>query len=191
MYDKGNNLRIEVTINNPKDFKILKKKETIINHERIETEKVWVPMGKSIANLYRYIEISKNITKRYLDALPEINTNKVPISEIKEISTSIIVDDKKYKGFNILNSDTLILLSIISSADYLINGFSNKQIRSRYFDIEITKKEINKMTRLLAKLRAHGIIKKVARKNKYYLTTKGRKITNSILVYTRKELLQN
>ena len=59
MYDKGNNLRIEVTINNPKDFKILKEKETIINHERIETKKVWVPMGKSIANLYRYIEISK------------------------------------------------------------------------------------------------------------------------------------
>ena len=82
-------------------------------------------------------------------------------------------------------------MSIISSGDYLINGFSNKQIRSRYFDIEITKKEINKMTRLLAKLRAHGIIKKVSRKNKYYLTTKGRKITNSILVYTRKELLQN
>lgn len=24
MYDKGNNLRIEVTINNPKDFKVLK-----------------------------------------------------------------------------------------------------------------------------------------------------------------------
>ena len=89
------------------------------------------------------------------------------------------------------SANTLILLSIISSGDYLINGFSNKQIRSRYFDIEITKKEINKMTRLLAKLRAHGIIKKVARKNKYYLTTKGRKITNSILVYTRKELLQN
>lgn len=30
------------------------------------------------------------------------------------------------------------------------------------------------------------IIKKVARKNKYYLTTNGRKIINSILIYTRK-----
>ena len=55
--------------------------------------------------------------------------------------------------------------------------------------VEITKKEINKLTRLLAKLKAHGIIKKVARKNKYYLTTNGRKITNSILIYTRKTLL--
>ena len=24
MYDKGNNIRIEVTINNPKDFKVMK-----------------------------------------------------------------------------------------------------------------------------------------------------------------------
>ena len=31
MYDKGNNLRIEVTINNPRDFKILKEK--LINHK--------------------------------------------------------------------------------------------------------------------------------------------------------------
>ncbi len=189
MYDKGNNLRIEVTINNPKDFKVLKEKEKIIEHQSIEKEKVWVPMGKSIANLYRYVEISKNITKRYIEALPEINTDEVPISEIEKISSSVAVGDKKYTGFNILQKDTLKLLSIISSGEYIINGFSNKNIRGKYFEIEITKKEINKLTRLLAKLKAHGIIKKVARKNKYYLTTNGRKITNSILIYTRKTLL--
>lgn len=189
MYDKGNNLRIEVTINNPKDFKILKEKEKIIDHQEIVSEKVWVPMGKSIANLYRYVEISKSITKRYIEALPEIDTNKVPISEIEKISSPVIVNDIKYTGFNILSKDTLKLLSVISSGEYLINGFSNKSIRNKYFDIEITKKEINKLTRILAKLKAHGIIKKVARKNKYYLTTNGRNITNSILIYTRKTLL--
>ncbi len=189
MYDKGNNLRIEVTINNPKDFKVLKEKEKIIEHKSIEKEKVWVPMGKSIANLYRYVEISKSITKRYIEALPEINTDEVPIREIEKISSSVTVNDRKYTGFNILQKDTLKLLSIISSGEYLINGFSNKNIRKKYFEMEITKKEINKLTRLLSKLKAHGIIKKVARKNKYYLTTNGRKIINSILIYTRKTLL--
>ncbi len=189
MYDKGNNLRIEVTINNPKDFKVLKEKEKIIEHKSIEKVKVWVSMGKSIANLYRYVEISKSITKRYIEALPEVNTDEVPIYEIQKVSSSIIINDKKYTGFNILQKDTLKLLSIISSGEYLINGFSNKNIRNKYFEIEISKKEINKLTRLLAKLKAHGIIKKVARKNKYYLTTNGRKITNSILIYTRKTLL--
>ncbi len=188
MYDKGNNLRIEVTINNPKDFKVLKTKENDETGEVIET-KEWVPMGKSISNLYRYVEISKSITKRYIEALPEINRDEVPISEIEKVSSSIIVNDRKYTGFNILQRDTLKLLSIISSGEYLINGFSNKNIRNKYFETEITKKEINKLTRLLEKLKAHGIIKKVARKNKYYLTTNGRKITNSILIYTRKTLL--
>lgn len=188
MYDKGNNLRIEVTINNPKDFKVLKTKENDETGEVIET-KEWIPMGKSIANLYRYVEISKSITKRYIEALPKINIDEVPISEIEKVSSSIIVNDRKYTGFNILQKDTLKLLSIISSGEYLINGFSNKNIRSKYFEVEITKKEINKLTRLLSKLKAHGIIKKVARKNKYYLTTKGRNITNSILIYTRKTLL--
>ncbi len=146
-------------------------------------------MGKSIANLYRYVEISKSITKRYIEALPEIDMDKVPINEIKSVSSSIIVNDRRYTGFNILSEETLKLFKIISSGEYLINGFSNKIIRDFFFSKEVSKKEINKMTRLLCKLRAHGIIKKVPNKNKYYLTTNGRKITNSILVYTRKELL--
>lgn len=190
MYDKGNNLRIEVTINNPKDFKILKEKEKIIDHQVIQTVKEWVPMGKSIANLYRYVEISKSITKRYIEALPQINIDELPLNEIKNISCKIEVNGRSYSAFNILNADTLLLFQIISSGQYLINGFSNKTVRKDYFyENSELPKNINKMTRLLAKLKAHGIIKKVARKNKYYLTTNGRKIISSILLYTKKQLL--
>ena len=190
MYDKGNNLRIEVTINNPRDFKILKEKEKLVNHKDLQTIKTWVPMGKSIANLYRYIEISKSITQRYIEALPEINTDNVSVKEIEKISSSIIVNERKYSAFNILNQDTLSLFMIISSGDYLINGFNNKNIRKKYFlDDSENPRNINKMTRTLSKLRAHGIIKKVAKKNKYYLTTIGRKLISSILIYTRKELI--
>lgn len=48
--------------------------------------KTWVPMGKSIINLYRYAEISKAIIKRYLAAMPDISLDKVPQKEIMEIS---------------------------------------------------------------------------------------------------------
>ena len=102
MYDKGNNLRIEVTINNPKDFKVLKTKENDETGEIIET-KEWVPMGKSIANLYRYAEISKNIINRYIEALPNINTDEVPLKEIKKISQRTEINDRVYSGINILN----------------------------------------------------------------------------------------
>ena len=106
MYDKGNNLRIEVTINNPKDFKVLKTKENDETGEIVET-KQWVPMGKSIANLYRYVEISKNIIKRYIEALPDINIDEVPLKEIERISKRAEINNKVYSGINILNEQNL------------------------------------------------------------------------------------
>ena len=187
MYDKGNNIRIEVTINNPRDFKVMKEKEKMIN-QKIETIKEWVPMGKSISNLYRYIEISKSIIKRYIEALPEIELDTVPLKSIEKVSSRLEVEGKSYSGFNILNEETLNIFCVIANAKYLINGFTNKSIRLEIFN-DASQKTINKTTRLLVKLRAHGIIKKVAKKNKYYLTTEGRNILNSILLYTKKVLL--
>ena len=189
MYDKGNNLRIEVTINNPKDFKVIKEKEEVLKSGEIIQKKSWVPMGKSITNLYRYIEISKSITSRYIEALPEIDTEVVPLKEIERISTSKEINKRRYSGFNILNKNTLTLFQALSKGEYLIKGFNNKEIRDKIFKDSETSQNINRTTRLLAKLRAHKIIKKVPHKNSYYLTNTGRKIISSILLYTRKELL--
>ena len=188
MYDKGNNLRIEVTINNPKDFKVMKEREKILEHKEIIKEKVWTPMGKSISNLYRYVEISKSITKRYIEALPVIDLIKPTLSEVKNVSEKIKINNKTITGINLLNSETLKVLQVISNGKYLINGFTNKAIRKEIFDESDSNYVINKTTRLLYKLKVHSIIKKVARKNKYYLTTNGRNLISSILLFTGKEL---
>jgi len=188
MYDKGNNLRIEVTINNPRDFKILKS-ETDGETGEVTVGKKWVPMGKSIANLYRYAEISKSIISRYIAALPEINTDKLPVRDFTAISTRKEVNGRAYTGFNILNAETLNLFSIISDGAFLINGFNNKLLRRKVFPDSDSKKTVGKTTRLLSKLKAHKMIKKVPRRNRYYLTINGRKIITSILLFTNKELL--
>lgn len=188
MYDKGNNLRIEVTINNPKDFKVLKRKDNFESGEIIET-KEWIPMGKSISNLYRYVEISKSITKKFMEALPKIDNDKVPIKEIESISSKKEVNNKIYTAFNILNKETLLLFKVIASGEFIINGFNNKMVRKKVFSDSEISQNINRMTRALSKLKAHGIIRKVPKKNKYYLTINGRNIISSILLYTRKQLL--
>jgi len=188
MYDKGNNLRIEVTINNPKDFKILKTIETISDGQLVQTKK-WVPMGKSIANLYRYIEISKAITKRFIEALPKDGFDKTPVKEIESASASKNVDGKKYSGFNLLSMENSCLLRAIASGDFLISGFDNKSIRTRIFENPNCPKAINKTTRLFSRLKAHGLIKKVPKKNRYYLTARGRGITNAVLLFINKDLL--
>jgi len=188
MYDKGNNLRIEVTINNPMDFKVFRSTVDRSTGE-ISKDKKWLPMGKSIANLYRYVEISKSITTRYLNALPEIDTDKVPLKELERVSSSKDIKGRKYTAFNILNPDTLKLFIAISDGAYIINGFNNKLVREKIFIDNTSKQNINKTTRLISKLRGHGIIKKVPKKNRYYLTNSGRNIISSILLYTNRDVL--
>ncbi len=181
MYDKGNNLRIEVTINNPRDFKILKENEN--------KEKNWIPMQKSIANLYRYAEINEAIIARFINALPEIDTNVLPLKDLEVVSMPKVVNGKTYPPFNVFNEETLKLFQIISNGKYLIHGFNNKMIREEFFEDSDSEVNIEKMTRLLLKLKAHKLIKKVPRKNQYYLTNQGRKIISSVLIFTHKELL--
>jgi hypothetical protein len=190
MYDKGNNLRIEVTINNPRDFKILKTVE-IMEEDKIVQTKKWVPMGKSIANLYRYVEICKSIIKRFIEALPIPDMDKIPTKEIEAISAPKIVDDRKYSGFNLLSKETTDLFHAIASGDFIINGFDNKAIRARVYEDSNSPKIMNKTSRMFSKLKAHGIIKKVHRKNRYYMTTRGRSITNTLLLFLNKDLLNS
>ena len=72
-------------------------------------------MGKSISNLYRYVEISKSITKRYIEALPEVDLTKPTLSEVKNVSEQIEVNNKNISGFNLLNNETLKVLQVISN----------------------------------------------------------------------------
>jgi len=78
MYDKYSVLRIETTINDPREFKIFKESGT-------EQKKKWVPMGKSIANLYRYAQISEAANRRYLDAISLAEPKTESIVEIEKI----------------------------------------------------------------------------------------------------------
>ena len=68
MYDKFSCLRVEMTINDPREFKVYKD----VRHQDGTVSKRWVPMGKAISNLYRYAEVSKAANRRFLDSLRNI-----------------------------------------------------------------------------------------------------------------------
>ena len=113
-----------------------------------------------------------------------------PVQEIETISKSIIVNNRHISGFNILEKETTLLFETIASGDFIVNGITNKMLRSRVFkneDINSIKTR-NKTTRILHKLKVHGILKKVNHSLKYYVTANGRKIINSILLFKNIEL---
>ena len=191
MYDKGFCVRIETTINDPREFKVLKDATKIVDHKELVNYKKWEPMGKSIANLYRYAEVCKAVNNRYINALPIPTGRDNAIKKLTNISNSITVNDRKYTGFNLFNKDDIRLFEVLSDASLIINGFTNKILRSRYFKDEEdcnSKKIRDKTTRIIDKLRKHGIIKKVGRASKYYVTESGREMLNYYYLYQNKEI---
>ena len=69
------------------------------------------------------------------------------------------------------NTDDLKLLEAICSGEFNISGFQNKHLRQK-----LTGKSSGQICRMLKRLRTHGLIKKIGKTYKYYLTKLGRKV---------------
>lgn len=183
MYDKFSCLRVEMTINDPREFKVYKD----VRHQDGTVSKRWVPMGKSISNLYRYAEVSKAANRRFLDSLQDIVPAGSIEREINEVCGKKTVRGKTVTGYNVWSKETMQLFETISDGKYLIRGFTNKDIRIiLYPKIHAEKKARGKMSRTLSKLRAHGLIRKIPHSRKYFVTDKGRRVMGALIETKRK-----
>ncbi len=178
MYNKCSVLRIETTINNPKEFKVL----GTVHHNDGTESAAWKPMGKSISNLYRYAEISKACNQRFLDSMIDIVPVKSTIAEIESVCSCKKVNGKKVTGFNVWAPDVVRIMEAVNDGNYFVSGFRNKDISKFIFpDIRDAKKLSSKTSRTLKKLRQHGLIKKVPRSRRYHVTSKGRRIMGALI----------
>ena len=183
IYDKFSCLRIEMTINDPKEFKIYKE----VNHRDGTTSNRWGLMGKSISNLYRYAEISKVANKRFLNSMCNIIPKKSIEKEINHFCTRKVVKGRLYTSYNVWEPETFRLFETISDGRYLIRGFTNKDIRGRLYPKEADSPKIRgKVTRSLAKLRAHSLIRKNPHSRRYLISDKGRRVLGALIETKRK-----
>ncbi len=181
VYDKqGSILRVETTINEPRDFRVYRPKEG-----DPDGPCDWRKMRKGIADLHRRAEVSDASNNRYLDALGSLDTD-APLQKL----LAPVCRRKKWKGhiaraLRPWSDDDGQLLSAVSRGDFAINGFRNRDLVAclfvKRFSSTLEKKRASgRITRRLRLLRAHGIIRKVSRTNRYMLTKKGRQITTAI-----------
>jgi len=179
MYDKFSVLRIETTINDPREFKTRKE----VRHKDGSTSMRWSPMGKSISNLYRYAEVSKASNKRYLAALNNIIPKGSIEKELNSLCSKVESKGKTFTGFNVWEHGTFLLFCELSNASYLIRGFTNADIRNALWNKDDAVLDVNRnrTTRIFAKLRAHGMIKKIPRSLRYLVTDKGRRIMSALI----------
>lgn len=144
-------------------------------------------MGKTIANLYRYAEISQAVNKRFLNSMTNVIPAKTIEKEINSICTKKVTKTRTYSGYNVWSPETFLLFETISDGKYLIRGFMNKDIRRVVFGTQSeTAQNRGRMSRMFSKLRAHGLIRKVPHSRRYLLSDKGRRVLGALIETKRR-----
>lgn len=168
MYDKfGLILRIETTVNDVSFFQHYRE----VHHRNGERETKWGKMRKSIYSLAPLQELLAAANRRYLEFISQIETPEVGIKLLNSLTTSKTVRNHSYKGFNLLAEEDASLLRLLVRGEFTISGLTSIALRKL-----MPEKAAGQISRMLKRLRVHGLIKRVGRRYKYYLTQMGRQV---------------
>ena len=79
-------------------------------------------------------------------------------------------------AFNAIHPDTVALFAAVLSGDFTINGFRNRDLQGKLYPAaatDVADAKRHRTSRLIAKLRGHGLITRVKNSRLYRLTAKG------------------
>jgi hypothetical protein len=170
MYNKqGSVLRVETTINDARDLTVLRPKEGDAQG-KLQYRK----LRKGVADLRRRAQLCQSANQRYLDSLAATDTS-TPLKRFTDrLSQPVITERRRFRALNPLGSDAS-LLAAINQPEYLIKGFRNVDIRTALLGTDPAdpldrRRRSARISRLIALLRAHGLVKKIPQTQRYQIT---------------------
>ena len=134
------------------------------------------PVRKSIYGLPVLRDLLEAATARYLAFLAAIEDPRPGLRSLEKIATPVHDGERSYRGFNLFHGPDLDLFRTILRGEFTISGFQARQLRPH-----LTTCSGAQLSRLLKRLRTHGLIKKIGKRYKYYLTTLGRTVATAAL----------
>jgi hypothetical protein len=168
MYDKASLvLRLETTTNDLSFFKHYRE----VEHRDGRKVKQLAGVQKTIYSLGVMRELLGASNRRYLDFLSDLIDPSAGVRKVERLSQTVKEDDHTYRGFNLFNSDDMALMVALARGEWNIGGVQNAGLRRILKD-----KTGPQISRLLKRLRLHGMLKKVGHCYKYYLTSFGREV---------------
>jgi len=173
MYDKaGIVLRIETTAN---DVTFFKHHRTVEQKDGTRAFKL-APVRKTIYSFPDLRPLLAAANRRYLDFISDLEDPSIGQASLTRVTEPMIQAGRTYKGFNFFAKADLRLLELLARGEHAISGFRNKSLR-RF----LAGSTAGKVSRFLKRLRVHGLIKRVGRTYKYYLTELGRRAVAAAL----------
>jgi hypothetical protein len=168
LYDKFSLiLRIETTVNDLTFFKHYRE----VEHRDGTKETKWASMQKTIYSLPALRELLAAANRRYLEFLATIEDPRNGRDKLDKLSHPVTEQGRRYPGFNLFDTEDDALFQSILRGEFNISGLQNKSLR-RF----LPTKNSSQISRLLKRLRVHGLIKKVGHTYKYYVTQFGKDV---------------
>lgn len=133
------------------------------------------PVRKTIYSLPPLAQLLGAANRRYLEFLSALDDPSAGIREAEQIARPVRRRGRTYRGFNPFAGDDLDLFITLARGEFTISGLRNRDLRPKL------SKNPGQVSRILKRLRLHGIIKKVGRAYKYYLTRRGRSVIATAL----------
>jgi hypothetical protein len=172
-------LRAETTINRPEVFRVYRTAE-----RQPEAPLRWRVLRRGIADIHRRAQLSRAANQRYLEALAEVQSDRALGEVAEHIFKRVTKAGRTYRALNPWAQNDAALLEIITAGAWTINGFRNRDLRRNLFaptqERLRQKRDAARVTRLLALLRAHGIVQKVTGTHRSLLTPRGRQILTAL-----------
>ena len=109
--------------------------------------------------------------ERYLAFIAAIDNPNAGLKAIDKVAQPVREDGRSYRGFNLFLSDDYHLFLTLARGEWCISGFRAVDLRAHLPWLTPTR-----CSWLLKRLRTHGLIQKVGRRYKYYLTRMGRRV---------------
>jgi hypothetical protein len=183
VYNKsGRILRIETTINHTRDFKVFRHPE-----DNVHRPASWQQMRKGVSDLHRRCELSNQCNERYAEALAAAQVEEKLKEVMAPACNRIRKNGQSYRGLNPWQEQDYQLLRFLAQGEKVLNGFRNKDLRRWLFpqsddaDQPAHRKYAGRTTRRIKLLRVHGLVRKVAKENRYTLTPKGQKLACALM----------
>jgi DNA-binding MarR family transcriptional regulator len=181
MYDKhGLVLRLEATSN---DVSFFSHYRTVIHRDGVGRSMKVAPVLKSIYSIGVMAELLAAANRRYEAFLCALDQPTVDLSQLDTIARPVRKSGRSYRGFNLFHGIDLDLFVSLVRGEHAITGLRNRDIQ-RHLGWSGSQ-----VSRLLKRLRLHGLLKKVPRRHEYYLTALGRRLIACCLRMTEEMVL--
>jgi len=180
LYNEQNVLRFEMTMNDPRKFRIYRHAEGQCKSE----PKKLMPMRKGIADAAARADISKNIVNRFSEHMAAVE-EKTRLGELlAPVASPVSRQGKKARALDVFGKDREFICAISDPA-FDVHAITNEGLQKRLAGTAWAKnmsggRLSGRISRHLRLLREHGLIRKLPNQRKYSLTDKGRKLTAAI-----------